>query len=223
MDNPGVPPWIVVNLEMNDCLVSWPGRLLEVEALAPETEQEAELEAAANAEHHGRYDRVTRVRILREVGTGGLFGPSGDAVVEVINRAAGLTPEGAQALANHLSPDADAAYSRVWRRWDEETASGDPNVPVDTNRSAGSPINWGLSVISDLVTRAAASNGAARYITEGDPDDDPPHEDDVWLVCDAPWDKACDALLGAALALGAPELSGSDADVLLVPWRSTGF
>ncbi len=210
------PPWIVVDDELAGVSVSWPGRLLDVEALPALAPRDREREAETNAQHRGRYRRVTRVRVLREASPSALFGARGDRVIDVIGRASTLTTAEASVLADHLPPAVEDACARVWRRWSGAERRVGSAVLLDPNIRGGSPINRGLLVINDVVNHAAAGHAAARYVW----DDEDPDDEDTWLELDVPWRHASTALRCAALALGAADVSDDEGDVLLASWRA---
>jgi hypothetical protein len=199
------PPWIVVDLDTEKVIVTaWPGRLWRVCVLRRASEQPMA---------YARYVRADQVEVLEEVPCATLFGAHGDAVVKVLDTAATLTREQTERLNQARLPDAHAAYMRSWNRW--RAKNGLPHPIADHHApliegGKGSPVGRGMSAVHDTVARRAkALDGDAAFRAE---------DEDLYLV--NPWDGASDAMLHAALSLGAPQfcIDGDD-DTLLRPWR----
>ncbi|HWA91851.1 MAG TPA: hypothetical protein VG889_17565 [Rhizomicrobium sp.] len=204
------PPWIVVHAAPDAVLVThWPGRLWRVRVLRRGREQ-----PLADA----RYTRADTVEAIEELPCAILFGAHGDAICRVLDAAAALTRDAAERLSAARHPDCDAAYLRVWNGW-SGGALASPERPLmiagrDQPLATGgrkSPVGGTLMTVHGAVgRRAGAIDGAAAFRDE---------DDDTFLA--PPWDGASDALLHAALALGAPELcEPRERDALLAAWEA---
>ena len=206
-------PWIVVDHALDGVLVtSWPGSVWEVDVV----------DAISPQNHEGNYTRAVAVRILRQVAPHELFGPNGEAVVWILDRAAQLTREDAETLSQHRAADAGRIYSRAWLSWDG--LPDDKRVFEDWEGIIGaggpapvSPIGRGLSAIFNSVCATAIRlfGDIAWYTTDGPEVEDP----DMHLA--EPWYTASLALIEAAMALGAPDLLPEDArTTLTAPWHA---
>ena len=218
------PPWIVVDHRVDAVIVArWPGRLFRVASVPPSSDEEriALASAAGNLRADAGYTRVFAVDVLAELPAGLLFGPHGDAVIEVLEYARRLTEPVAWELAAARDPGADSAYSRAWQRW----LDGQPNAAPYRNGDhshvlaipgAGpvcSPIGHGLTVLSRCVTDSARRCSGSTAFTVDE------NGDEVLLD---PWTGAASALLNAAMAIGAHDLVDSaDAARLTAAWRFT--
>lgn len=205
----GGPPWIVVDHSVESVIVTkWPGRLWKVEIL----------EAAREQPHAGvNYTRAVSVRVIGEMAVSELFGPYGSGVCAVIERARALTTDDLAVLGASGHPLARAAYSRGWRKW---LGSGEPEPGhssedhADTLAVSGgvrSPIHSGFTVLhSVLAERARRLVGDAAFVVD----------DEGNQAFTPVWASAADALLHAAMALGAPELlAPADREALTQAWR----
>jgi len=179
----GGPPWIVVDHGLESIVVSkWPGKLWKVEILKAAKEQPNE---SAN------YTRAVAVRVIEELPPAVLFGPHGDAVLEVIERARSAT------LRHALHPEAREIYSRAWNRW-LGTSHQDhrDTLAVSPGRS---PIGAGFTVIYSVLS------SRATFVVDDDGD----------ATLTPEWAAVADAFLHAAMAVGAPELlSPSEVEIL---------
>lgn len=203
------PPWIVVDHVLQLLIVArWPGKLWDVEVL-----EVAAVQPVASA----RYTRAVAVRVLHARPVAELFGANGDQVVAVIDRAQRLTCAEVDALAPARNA-AHQAFSRAWNIWlsqvePESPYHGDDHSTTLALNAAGmrSPIGAGFTVLNWAVTeRARALVGAAAFFTDTD--------DTVALVPD--WAAALEALLHAAMALGAPTcVAQMDRAVLTAAWE----
>ncbi|HEU4451506.1 MAG TPA: hypothetical protein VFR81_00560 [Longimicrobium sp.] len=204
------PPWIVVDHSVESVVAAgWPGKLWEVELLEAAPEQPRE---------GAGYTRAVAVRVRRELPVSVLFGAHGEDVVRVIAKAASIEDEEVRELASRSGQAARDAYSRAWNAWlaKVEPASFHRGADhLDTLAiSAGgtrSPIGAGFLVLSGVfTTRARAVAGESAFETD--------EEGESCLA--GPWGSAMDGLLGAAMALGAPELvAGPDRRILLDAWE----
>ncbi|UWP86993.1 hypothetical protein [Dactylosporangium fulvum] len=220
------PPWIVVDHELDGVIVArWPGRLFRVAVVPPDSDEERL--ALARVERNRRtdvpYSRVFTVDVLAELPPGPLFGPHGDAVVEILEHARRLTEPAARELAAARHPDADRAYTRVWQRWLDTRPGGTRYRSHDHSRvlsipgagRPGSPVGNGLTVLWTCVTDSARRcAGAAAFAVDEESDEE--YDE----VLQDPWSTAGAALLDAAMARGAPDLVGpADAAVLTAAWQ----
>jgi hypothetical protein len=218
--NPGRgPPWIVVDHELSSVVVAgWPGRLWEVEIVDAIANQES----GSSIRDDAGYTRAAAVRVLRSVPVATLFGEHGTPVCTVIDAATRLDPEQARMLCDARHPEAREAYSRVWRRWfvseniPLHRLSNEPEGTLAIARDTakyGSPVGRALLIISSVVDeRARTVSGKGVLGT------DPANAEELCLA--EPWASAKLALLDAALAFGAPDLSPSaDRQILTAAWR----
>lgn len=211
------PPWLVVHAEADSVgLTSWPpGRLWRVSTLPPRTSEEAAQLKKLNAifRPDAGHTRVSRVRVLEQVPVRVLFGDNGAAVEEVVDYASQLTRDEAETLDSSRRADAGSALARVGKRFlDSEV--GRSIEPALLAAGLRSPVNAALHLIASLTRRQALSIDGDRAIVIVGEDGDGPEDELV-----APWYGAGWALVEAAMALGAPQLSGGDAEVLLAAWN----
>ena len=212
----GEPPWIVVCFDFDQVLVAhWPGRLLQVKLEPPSSPEIAAAVKATNAELcSDRWCRAHSVEVLAELDPSTLFGPHGAALLPVLEVAERLNEATVAALAAARDPEASAAYQRVWNRWGANEI--DDVTLLDLGRDGGSPVGRGLLVVDDLVNQSAKSTPGPSHYGRTDPDD----PDSVELILEPNWHQAGLALIEAALALGAPGVSGEDAAILLRSWST---
>jgi len=203
------PPWIVVDHAVESVVAAhWPGRLWQVEILKAGRER-PRAEAS--------YTRALSVRVIGEAPVSLLFGPHGDLVCRVIEKASVVTLEEVSRLPAARHPLARRAYSCAWSRWlgRGDAESGEEHAdtlaaPSDGTNSR-SPIGSGFTVLYAVLTnRARELAGDAAFVLddEGDP------------VFAPDWQAAADAFLHAAMAFGAPDLASSDAHVLIAAWET---
>lgn len=218
------PPWIVVDHAIETVIAArWPGRLLRVASVPPGDDQErtALARAARNLRPDVGYTRVLAVDVLAELPPQVLFGPDGEAVINVLERALRLDATAAHELAAARHPGADQAYSRAWQRWLGQQPNGAPYqggnhshvLAVPGAGPARSPVGHGLTLawtcVADSARRCA---GPAAFAVDEEGDE---------VLLD-PWAAAASALLDTAMALGAPGLAGPpDSALLLRAWRVT--
>jgi hypothetical protein len=187
-------PWVAVSHTLDDVIVAgWPGQLWFVEIL----------EAAPSPPRQGAGStRAVSVRVLEECSTADLFGPHGAEVCQVIQAAGRLTEEQVDRLGAATSAAAGEAYTRAWASWitrQEAASRSQRREPATRQAGAGgrhSPIGYGLSVVHDAVFARARAVGGDEVLVPG--------EEETSLI--PRWATAADALLQAALALGAPEV-----------------
>lgn len=206
------PPWIVVDHSIASIIVArWPGKLWRV--------TEIDADGIEQVSQDANYTRAKAVTVCGEVSTSFLFGKHGDSVCLVIDRASQLDVPQVQALASSRHIHAGEVYSRAWHRWLTErnprgeyekgdwTGALDIAEPIDR-----SPVNSGFSVLHRVIwERAEALVGPAAFLEDQD--------EERYLV--PTWDSAANAMLEAAMALGAPELSElGDQFILLQAWRA---
>jgi hypothetical protein len=216
------PPWIVVDHELDTVIVArWPGRLFRVESVPPSSDEErvALARARGSLRAEARYTRVFAVDVLAELPPALLFGPHGQAVVEILECARLLVDPVARELAAVRPPDASQAYGRAWQRWLDRQPNGTPYRTGDHSHvlavpgagRIGSPIGHGIAVLwTCVVDRARRCAGSTAFTFDED-------EDDKVLL--DPWATAASALLDAAMALGAPDLvDPADASLLTEAW-----
>ncbi|TFZ07869.1 hypothetical protein [Ramlibacter humi] len=204
------PPWIVVDHSPSSVIAAkWPGRLMEVEILLRAGQQ-----PAADAP----YTRATKVRVLGEVPVGMIFGPNGEDVRALISRASRWTGKDFALLEGAPMEDAFAAYSEAWNRWLRDVEPGSHHIGDDHRhtlaagcRGLRSPVNGAFAVLhSVLVSRARELDGQAAFVVEGD---------ELWFA--PKWQLALDAMLVAAMALGAPQglLSAEERESMLTAYE----
>ena len=207
------PPWIVVAHDPDAVsVVGWPGRLWEAEILEPASDQ---------PRRGAGYTRAVAIRVIREVPLAMLYGPHGEGVVRVLERAGALDQAQAEALGTRVTAAAGDAYARAWRSWLDRVRPGSIHADADHSCTLAvppapeSPIGHGfITVHGVLHERVRNGEGDAGFIVADTEDGD----GEVSFA--EPWRGALYALLHAALALGAPELlPDADREALLAPWR----
>ncbi|MCA8901357.1 MAG: hypothetical protein KDA53_08900 [Hyphomonas sp.] len=205
-------PWLVVNHTLDDVLVAgWPGTLWEVDvtdALQPQG-------------HAGNYTRAVAVTLIRRLPPHTLFGPEGEAVASIVDRAAALTREEAGTLAGNRAAEAGRLYSMAWRNWDglpacKRSFEDWEGVVGSGEGPPSSPVHSGLhAVFKAIAARAVDLDGDAAMIEEDGP------ESDLGAHLAEPWATAALCLIEAAMAVGAPHLlAEQDRAVLTRPWRA---
>lgn len=198
------PPWLVVDQSLATMTLGrrWPGQLWRVRV--------TQLGDMSGLVAQPGYWRAAAIELLQPLPPGALFGPHGDAVVDILARIPALSREQARALGAHLPADGWDRYGRAWERWskDEEGVPTPADAPPQSEwygvlaaarrrDGARSPVHGGFLQIHGLLRqRAQAVDGEAAFIREVDEDG----EVDESLA--APWDGASDALLFAAMARG---------------------
>ncbi|OZI49060.1 hypothetical protein [Bordetella genomosp. 5] len=200
------PPWIVVDQHIASITIGshWPGRLWRVRVTV--------LGDMSGLVAEPGYWRASEIELIDALPLSALFGPHGDAVLDVLARIESLSVAQATALsnANALAPDAEAAYGRAWAHWSEGTPASAATPAQDwagtlaassRGGAARSPVHGGFLLIhGQLWKRAQAIGGADAILRTEDEDGE------IEESLAAPWDGACSALLHAAMARGAPGL-----------------
>ena len=205
-------PWIVVDQSIQSIVAAkWPGKLWKVEIVETADEQ---------PNSTAKYIRAVAVRVLEEEPISQLFGAHGVAVCKVIEKARVLELNDIRTLGRSTNSTTREAYSRAWSNWLAQLDPSSTHRGEDisgtlaiSGKDKRSPIGVGFSVLySALAERARALVGNAAFVT-----------DDEGEQSFAPdWANALDALLGAAMAYGAPELmSSADRDSLTSAWVNT--
>ncbi|WP_313064588.1 hypothetical protein [Achromobacter animicus] len=211
-----VPPWIVVDQSLDSIVIGsrWPGKLWRVRV-----EKQGDM---SDLVAQPGYWRASAIELLEALPLSVLFGPKGEAVLEIIAQINTLSRSEAQALADNLPENAWMAYSRAWMRWSQE--DGEPAADEESNwrgalaatrrgDKARSPIHSGFLLIhSQLRQRAEQLDGGNAFtLIEEDGETE--------QVLKPMWQAACDALLFAAMARAAPQyVSDEDAVMLLQAW-----
>ena len=202
------PPWMVVDQHIASITIgsSWPGRLWRVRV--------TELGDMSGLVAQPGYWRASGVEIIEALPLSTLFGPHGDAVLDVLARIDSLTAPQAEALSAARAAGAEAAYGRAWARWaDPASAPAHDSDWAGTLAAHGrhgnehSPVHAGFMLIHSQLWKRAQAIGGPDVILRIEDEDDGEIEETLA----APWDGACSALLHAAMARGAPGLV-SEAD-----------
>ncbi|MEV4411503.1 hypothetical protein [Catellatospora sp. NPDC049609] len=193
------PPWLLVHRSLDQMLVTrWPVRLFRVAEVPPATERERAVLADAVAEllPIAGFTRAACVDVLEELSPALLFGPYGAAVARVLDAGCALDEQTAHRLAQARHRNAEQAYRAAWRRWlDGPRVSG-----------ASSPVGSGFALLHRVVGDSARLRGRpGAWVVDGDGED----------VVAEPWRAAFSALLEAAMAYGAPDLSDGAAGVAM--------
>ena len=117
-----------------------------------------------------------------------VMGPRGDAVVQVVEQARGLTGAQASAIAALDEDDEGRLYQAVWDRWLRLRTGG-----------SGSPLGKvGLYPVFHAVNQAARRTSPTLFGWD--------EADGVEVLTDPAWVQAQHAAMAAALALGAPDI-----------------
>ena len=211
-----VPPWLVVDQAIDSIVIGsrWPGRLWRVRV-----EKQGDM---SDLVAQPGYWRASAIAVLEELPLSALFGPKGEAVLEIVARIDTLTRSEAQALADNLPEDAWVAYSRAWMRWsrpDGEAALDEVDdwrgTLAATRRGdkARSPIHSGFLLIhGQLRRRAEQLDGNAAFVLVEE-------DGETEQILNPLWQAACDALLFAAMARAAPQyVSEEDGQALTHAW-----
>jgi len=196
------PPWMVVDQALASITIGsrWPGQLWRVRV--------RELGDMSGLVAQPGYWRAAAIELLEALPLSTLFGAHGDAVLTILTRINGLTRVQAQALAQNVDPHAAAAYGQAWIRWAQaggDTRSTDPDEWHGTLAASRgrdkerSPIHSGFLLIhTQLRQRAKAIDGDDAFVLIEE-------DGETEQVLSPLWQQACDALLFAAMAQGAPQ------------------
>ncbi|MEN4917883.1 hypothetical protein ABE485_04375 [Achromobacter spanius] len=211
-----VPPWLVVDQSLESIIIGsrWPGRLWRVRV--------DELGDMSGLVAQPGYWRAAAIELQEEIPMATLFGPRGDAVLELVQQIGSLSRAQAQALADSLPAAAAAAYGRAWARWSQggaepgERAEDEWWGTLAASRRGDkerSPVHGGFLLIhSQLRTRAEAVDGETAFILIEE-------DGETEQVLTPVWQGASDAFLYAAMARAAPQyVSEDDAAVLTQAW-----
>lgn len=220
------PPHIVVSSTIQSLVVAlWPGRLWRVRIVDPVTEADEDAAPPVG------FTNAVAVDVLEEIPAARLFGPQGEKVCAVLARALQLDWDQARSFAKARHPDAGKAYSRAWSNWLLSVGVASPfrvdfmsvvdtsplrdtdfTGVLGTSAHPSSPISSGLKVLHRTIRdRAEETEGSKALIVH---DDGEESFEPVWLT-------ACYALLEAAMALGAPEVSAAeDRRIMCKAWNS---
>ncbi|CAB3642980.1 hypothetical protein [Achromobacter pestifer] len=210
------PPWLVVDQSIASITIGsrWPGQLWRVRVQT--------LGDMSGLVAQPGYWRAQAIELLEAIPLSTLFGPQGEAVMDIITRVDTLTRVEAQALEANLHPSAWTAYSRAWMRW--STARGETRQMEEEEwrgtlaASTGSdkqhsPIQSGFLLIHSLLRQRADAIDGDNAFTRIEEDGE------IEIVLKPLWRNACDAILFAAMARGAPQcVSPDDAAVLTRAW-----
>lgn len=212
-----VPPWMVVDQSLDSLVIGsrWPGQLWRVRV--------EELGDMSGLVAQPGYWRAAAIDLLDEMPLSALFGPNGDAVLDILAPIGSLSRAQAQALAASLPDDAWMAYSRAWMRWSQ--AGGEQGAMTEEEwrgalaatrpgDKARSPVHSGFLLIhSQLRQRAAEIDGDDAFILVEE-------DGEIEQLLTPLWKAASNALLFAAMARGAPQyVSDEDAVTLMQAWN----
>ena len=169
------PPWLIVDQGLGSVIVTgrhWPGQLWKARVKT--------LGDMSGLVAQPGYWRASSIELIEEIPVSALFGPHGDAIVNLLTQISALSPKQAEALQSNAAPRAWEAYSKAWTHWSEtrkhprsgssESWRGVLAAP-HRNDKKKSPINGGFVLISDLVRRRAqALEGYDAFTVESDDD-----------------------------------------------------
>lgn len=227
-----VPPWIVVDQSIATLTIGsgWPGQLWRVRV--------TQLGDMSGLVAQPGYWRAAAIELREAMPLAALFGPDGDAVVDILEKIGSLSRVQAQQLGASLAPNAWAAYGRAWIRWSEgECGPGSLPESAGKPKDAGacaeqvaawrgvlaasrrqdkdrSPLHSGLALIHTLLRqRAQVVDGANAVVLIED-------DGETEEMLAPTWRGACHALLCAAMGMGATQyVSRADAAELTQAWR----
>ena len=214
------PPWLVVNKTLQSTILTgnnWPGELWSVRVL--------ESGDMSNLVDNVSYWRANSILLLKRLPLSKLFGKHGEKVVSLILQIQSLSMEQVDVISSATNPCAAEAYSRAWETWNRSlehprthhfgsshsNALGMPHLQDNLM----SPINYGFTLIHDLVRKKAQELEGDDAFTEED------YYGDIEIVLTAKWGNVASAFLCAAMAFGAPEHIGQkDYETLVGAWQS---
>jgi hypothetical protein len=156
-------------------IVRWPGKLYKAEVL----NAEAEKELNEGLRKGVPYTRTLGVKILEELPVALLFGENGPAIAQLIDQITVITEAQVDALSAFDITSSRALYTKAWKAWIALTDANyreSPNYDCviavhPKNQVRKSPVDEGLSVISDTFRRKAESlvgEAAFEIDDEGD-------------------------------------------------------
>lgn len=210
------PPWMVVEQALSTITIGshWPGKLWRVQVTT--------LGDMSGLVAKPGYWRAAAVELLEELPLSVLFGPHGAAVLDVFSAISNLSRAQAEALASNVNEAAASAYGRAWMQWAQshgDTRSTQADEWCGTLAAPGgpgkqqSPIHSGFLLIHTLVWKRAkevdGDDAFSQYEEDGETE----------VVLKPLWRDACNAMLYAAMAQGAPQcVSEADAAELKRAW-----
>jgi len=189
------PPWIVVDHSKDSIVFTdWPGLLWLVEVVEPAPRSEQITDA---------YTRAKAVRLIETSSTTELFGPHGNAVEKILDRAAQLRVADVDA-APPPRCEAHDSYSNAWNKWLSIHSGDTPYLATDHSGTLGvgprtyeSPIGRGFVLLFNVVNkRAGELEGDSAFVVDS--------EGEIDFA--TKWNNAFTIAKHAAMAYGAPEL-----------------
>jgi hypothetical protein len=176
---------------------TWPCRLWRV----------GELRDPVRPWSNSYYLRCHSFLVRAELPSWLVFGPRGEEVAGVIDRAGRLSQADVDVLAGLADEEEKRAYSAVFARWKRRRETGD--VREGSLRPAGGAITAALRAVDRAARRADTDlfgwTDAAR--------DEPVLADPAWL-------RARRAVHAAVLGLGASDASAEESQTLMWRWRT---
>ncbi len=203
------PPCLIVNHTIERAILTrWPFKLWKTEINAQSYNKDLQKGLIAKA----GYTRTYRLQLLEELPADLLFGDKGAAVSKILDKAVQITQEQVSQLFEFDYKDAEKHYSKAWDEWlkrrDKVHRMGNNQGVI---YSGGSPLNHGLSLISNVIhKRAIALLGKEKALIFED--------DECYLVAD--WSAASTAFLHAAMASRTDLLSANEAKQMLIPFKT---
>jgi len=216
------PPYMVVCEQMESLIPTgefWPNRLWRVCVI--------KLGDMSNTVPNVWYRRANEIELIEEIPVGMLFGPHGERILPLFSQVMELTSTEVNALhANNTSHSAaQAAYTSAWRHWNKnlkhprshtyEQEQGMTIASPPGSDRKNSPINYGFSLINDLVWRRAreldGENAFIKYIEDGQTE----------IELNEHWRTTSSAFLHKAMELSmAQYLSSIECEALTQLWSS---
>lgn len=211
------PPWIVVDHHIRDVLVTrWPGKLYGVEVL----DASGETHLMSGVKESATYTRTCGVRILEELPLARLFGGNGQELCRILDFARGLSEEQVHRLSRCDLEPSEKVYDHAWRKWSslrgaeilpEPGAYRDLLKTVCSIGEHGSPIGNGLCVVHSLFFQRAQELAGDSAFSIDDDDGD----EDAGISFLPEWDRACQALVHAAMSCESENLLTASEKALL--------
>jgi len=214
------PPYMIVNKKIQSVIVTasiWPGYLWRVRVV--------KLGDMSGLIANPGYWRATEIELIEELPVGMLFGAEGDRIVPLLGQIMTLASSEADALYTNRVKNscAEAAYTHAWRCWNENQKYPRSHTHDDgmTLASPGnhdketSPINYGFSLIHDLVwQRAREVEGQKAFIEVVE-------YGETELELNQRWSAVSAAFLYKAMALSMSQyLSDIECEALTRLWAS---